>query len=259
MKINACRLIHKNILSVSGLLICLLAVGGGLFYVLHPDYPEWTHVCGASFRMGSPEGAEDEQPCHTQVLSFAISQCEITVSEFATFLNKTGGTPVLSDQFICVLGHYWAKPWLWYKPVCVSYAEAEAYAYFLSQIVGHSVRLPTESEWEFAARGGIHGARYPWGWGDDWRGRACFNAEKTRKVGSYPSNPYGLYDMAGNVFEWCMDEVGTNENAYARGGSWAEKDPGFLTVFSRTSFSKTYADQDVGFRIVCNLSIDVDN
>ncbi|MCH8293701.1 SUMF1/EgtB/PvdO family nonheme iron enzyme [Candidatus Poribacteria bacterium] len=74
-----------------------------------------------------------------------------------------------------------------------------------------SKRLPTEAEWEFAARGGLAGKRFPWGDEDPDEKRANYrgNVGKTTPVGQYSPNDYGLYDMAGNVFEWCMDEYDT--------------------------------------------------
>ena len=126
-------------------------------------------------------------------------------------------------------------------------ADAADYCRWLSEKSGETVRLPTEEEWEFAARGGIRRARYPWGWGSP-DGRACYGARAVRRVASFQANPFGLYDMAGNVFEWCGPAVG--EQAPARGGSWAEKDPKFLRVFHRVLFPRDYRDADVGFRVV---------
>ena len=70
---------------------------------------------------------------------------------------------------------------------------------------GNGYRLPTEAEWEKAARGGLSGQRYPWGNAAITPSMANYNTVNTSPVGSYPPNGYGLYDMAGNVFEWCWD------------------------------------------------------
>jgi formylglycine-generating enzyme required for sulfatase activity len=204
--------------------------------------------CGA-FVMGSREGNADAQPCEVQVGGFLIGRCEVTVAEFVEYLNENGATNWPgSPQISALSGRYSAR---WFRsrdPVAfVSVSDAAACCRWLSEITGEAVRLPTEVEWEYAARGGIRRARFPWGWGDP-DGRACYGADAPRKVGSFEPNPFGLYDMAGNVFEWCGSAAG--EQAPARGGSWSEKDPKFLRVFHRVLFPRDYRDADVGFRIV---------
>jgi formylglycine-generating enzyme required for sulfatase activity len=133
-------------------------------------------------------------------------------------------------------------------------------------------RLPTEDEWEYAARGGLVGRRYPWGNADPVRAdipRACFSGlsltgtqSRTCPVGSFPPNGFGLFDMAGNVYEWCLDEwrgpVGTNAPASAtglavqrawRGGSWASKAPQ-LQCDAGGGMSQMQWLDTIGFRCV---------
>ena len=206
-------------------------------------------IPGGTFVMGSREGNADAQPCEAKVESFRIGRCEVTVAEFVDFLNASGATNWPgSPQIAGSPGGYSAR---WFQnrhPVAfVNVADATDYCRWLSEKTGEAVRLPTEAEWEYAARGGIPRARYPWGWGSP-EGRACYNARSVLRAGSFEANPFGLYDTAGNVFEWCGSAAG--EQAPARGGSWSEKDPKFLRVFHRVLFPCDYRDADVGFRVV---------
>ncbi len=183
-------------------------------------------------RLGSREpGALP--PHETNFLAFRIGEREITCGEFAKFRNE--------------------EPWR-SAPPCrpaahVSPDDALAYCGWLGRKIRARVRLPTEDEWEFAARGGIRGAPFPWGW-DAPDGRANFGGRSAKSVGSFRANPFGLFDVAGNVAEWCQPASPTAATVIARGGSFADRDPGRINVFSRAEFSRTYRDADVGFRIL---------
>ena len=205
-------------------------------------------IPGGAFTFGSREGGADEQPREVEVAGFRMGRCEVTVAEFVEYLNGSGATNWPgSPQISARDGRYSARWFRGREPVAfVSVDDAEDYCRWLSEKTGEPVRLPTEAEWEYAARGGIRRARFPWGWGDP-RGRACYAAKAPRKIGSFEPNAFGLYDMAGNVFEWCKPAEGGQ--APARGGSWAERDPAFLRVFHRVLFPREYRDADVGFRV----------
>ncbi len=216
------------------------------------------HIPGGRLYMGSREGGVYAQPGTVDITAFLMGRHPVTVSEFVDYLNAV--QPVegfQSPQIERRRNRYRAVHGTLRLPVThVSRYDALGYCAWLSERRGMTVRLPSESEWEWAARGGIRRARYPWGWGKP-EGRAVYNADGPVRVGSYTANAYGLFDMAGNVFEWCVtDHEPPREGSHpARGGSWAERDPGFLRVFHRTWFPAGYRDADVGFRI----AVDLDN
>jgi len=157
--------------------------------------------------------------------------------------------------------------------VLVRYDDALAYCQWLGEETGRQVRLPTEAEWERAARGGVEGLRYPWG--DDLDPSRCHflndpaakHERGTRPTGTYPPNPYGLYDVAGNVWEWVSDWYapdyysssatrdprGPDAGAMriVRGGSWVNADPGMLRVAYRHRVPPDTYAYSVGFRVVC--------
>ncbi|MEN8260514.1 MAG: formylglycine-generating enzyme family protein [Pseudomonadota bacterium] len=229
--------------------------------------PEMVLIEGDRFTMGSPDGekgrSSDEGPRHSvTVQPFALGRCEVTVAEFSRFVEETGYESQLRKDG-CYVWNKEAKRWSletgrdWRNPgfsqtdtdpvVCVSHPDAEAYADWLSQRTGVIYRLPTEAEWEYAARAGTVTARY---WGDS-PDKACEYANvhdltskrenefprtahncddgfaQTAPAGSFESNRFGLYDMLGNVWEWvedCWHE--SYINAPAEGSAWLEAEGG---------------------------------
>jgi sulfatase modifying factor 1 len=157
------------------------------------------------FQMGdSIDETTDATPVHTVYIdAFYMDIYEVTNAQYKKFMNATG---YKSSSF-------W-NPKDWDDPnfnapnnpvVCVRWNDAKAYADWAGK------RLPTEAEWEKAARGGLVGKRYPWG-DDITHNNANYSKfdgkdvwEFTSPVGSFAPNDYGLYDMAGNVWEWCAD------------------------------------------------------
>ncbi|HMP90976.1 MAG TPA: SUMF1/EgtB/PvdO family nonheme iron enzyme [Kiritimatiellia bacterium] len=130
----------------------------------------------------------------------------------------------------------------------VSYHDAMAFCSWMSEQLGVRVRLPTVDEWEAAARAGTPGVAYHWGWGSPV-GKAVFATNGPKPIKSGKTNPIGLWNMCGNMAEWCLsdDEV---DVAPVMGGSWAEKDFRYLRISHRMALPKDYRDRDVGFRIV---------
>ena len=178
-------------------------------------------IPAGEFQMGSnaPEAYDDEQPVHTvYVDAFFMDKYEVTNLDYKEFVraNPHWGKDQIDRRFDDRTGRYlkhWNgndypggeanRPVMW-----VSWYAAVAYAKWVEK------RLPTEAEWEYAARGGLSGKVYPWGDVID-SGKANYarNTGGTAAVGEYPPNGYGLYDMTGNVSEWCLDEY--NEDFYS--------------------------------------------
>ncbi len=221
---------------------------------LHPLHETYQFVRIPSGRVtfGSREADPASPPKKVEVDAFWLMNCEVTVNQYVEFLNDQHTEPVLTTlQLVWKDGHAQPRPGKGREPISyVSYDDAQTFCQWLSVKTRCVMRLPSEEEWEYAARGGIRKARYPWGWGEPY-GRARYASSGPREVGSYKKNPFGLYDMAGNVFEWCVAETPALSagRAMARGGSWAEKNPRMLRVYTRSLFPQTYRDADVGFRI----------
>ena len=258
-------------------------------------------IRGGIFAMGTDDGMPFEGPVHkVELNSFLIDEHEVTVSEFERFVNATGyktdaekfGWSGVFDlktgEWKRSSGANWrhpdgvesnAEP---DEPVCqISWNDANAYAKWAGK------RLPTEAEWEYAARGGLAGKKYAWGndlrpngkpvanW---WQG--TFPSQNTGEDGfinrspvkSFAPNGYGLYDVAGNVWEWCSDwyddeyyqkspeenpagaKVG-NEHVI-RGGSWmcAENFCTNYRVAARSHATPDTGLNNLGFRCVRDIA-----
>ena len=234
-----------------------------------------------TFVMGRPDGnpGYDNFPVHlVKIDSFYMDKYEVTVGQFNRFLKDTG-----YNFYRGLWQRFVVSPTNDHPIVNVNWYAASAYAKWAGK------RLPTEAEWEYAARGGLEGMRYPWGkyitkndanfhkyWKDD---EEYINSTMTGKdiwkyrtapVGSFEPNGYGLYDMAGNVAEWCQDwyqhdyyNVSPDENPkgpkrgerkVTRGGHWYSWHKG-LRVYNRGDNPPDVRWwQDVqGFRCVSDL------
>ena len=167
-------------------------------------------IPAGEFQMGSDAVDNNGNSARTvYVDAFYMDVYAVTVGQYNAFLRATGRRePDGVSEF---------SPTDKHPIVNVTWHDAKAYATWARK------RLPTEAEWEKAARGGLDGQRYPWGNTID-RSKANYvtaRVGRTISVGSYCPNGYGLYDMAGNVWEWCLDarENVTGERVL-RGGSW---------------------------------------
>ena len=239
-------------------------------------------IPAGEFRMGSNSGSFDEKPVHSvYVDAFYMDKYEVTNAQYAAFLNAKGKHTESGKTWLdiggahvrieYVGGVYRAKGEYENHPVTyVSWYGAVAYAAWAGK------RLPTEAEWEKAARGNLAGLKYPWGNTID-RNKANYNMHigDTTAVGEYTANGYGLYDMSGNVWEWCLDKsnsgfyavsssqnplsgansirwildnyTGVNSSRVLRGGSWINTAQ-LVRVASRGNYSPAGTDGNFGFR-----------
>jgi len=228
-------------------------------------------IPSGEFLMGCNYGDPDETPVHKVYLdAFYIDKYEVTNLQFSEFLNQKGnqeegGVAWLdtSDED-CLIeyrnGKYQPKSGYESHPVIeVSWFGARAYAEWAGK------RLPTEAEWEKAARGGLVGKKYPWGDSiDSSKANYSENVGQTTRVGRYPPNNYGLYDMGGNVWEWVSDwydqDYYSSSDSYRnpqgpsygsgrviRGAGWSN-DAGYLRSASRSYVNPDSTSNHLGFR-----------
>jgi len=246
-------------------------------------------IPAGEFEMGSNDGFDNEKPVHTVYLdAFYIDKYEVTNAQYKKFVQAKKYREPEGYGYIDYEWKKGFKPWLGKNfnednqpVVCVSWEDAKAYADWAGK------RLPTEAEWEKAARGGEKGKKYVWG--DGWlppKGAGNFADQTLKKVfrdwiiiggyddgyaytspvGSFNPNGYGLYDMAGNVWEWCADwcddkyytnspklnPTGTGSGSYRilRGGSWRTINMLNLRVAYRYYDDPMDVRDAVGFRCV---------
>ena len=189
----------KGIISIYFILILLFYFSLGLTAQEKIDkssaYEGMVLIPAGSFQMGSNDGESDEKPVHTvQISSFYMDKYEVTNGDYKKCVDAGSCLAPESDKNYTRI-RYYGDSWYDNHPVIwVDWNQAKAYCEWKQG------RLPTEAEWEYAARGGLSGARYPNG-----DSIANYSGSDTVKVGSYSPNGYGLYDMAGNISEWVSD------------------------------------------------------
>ena len=185
-----------------------------------PFEPEMILIPAGEFLMGSDprkdkDAQSDEQPQHTLYLpDYTIAKTPVTNAQYAEFVKDAG---------LVELPQHWQRgepphDRLNHPVVYVSWHDAVAYCNWLADSTEKSYRLPSEAEWEKAARG-TDGRIYPWGnrWYPGWCNTSERGPVDTTPVGTYPrgASPYGLLDMAGNVWEWCLTKWVFNYEGYA--------------------------------------------
>jgi formylglycine-generating enzyme required for sulfatase activity len=179
-----------------------------------PFEPEMVLIPSGEFLMGSDPKKDVhakavEQPQHTLHLSdYAIAKTPVTNAQYAAFLKATRHAPPRHWKILIFKRRSPPRGRDDFPVVNVTWQDARAYCRWLSEVTGKSYRLPTEPEWEKAARG-TDGQIYPWG--NDWDAERCNSLEtngeeKTTPVGAFPAggSPYGVLDMIGNVWEWTL-------------------------------------------------------
>ena len=223
--------------------------------------PRLIEVPAGSFLMGSNSGADDEKPVHEVRLdAFLLGTVPITNHEFKIFAGETAhpGLPFADNLNL----NHPDQP-----AVGVSWIDAVAYCNWLSNIAGGAYRLPTEAEWEYAARSGSENNIYPWGnrsWQELPELHSRFDSGPV-KAGSSQANSWGLYEMGMNVHEWCSDWYGANYYAVSptanpqgprdgtrrasRGGSWRHMIK-ITRCSARSSIPPMMQYADYGFRLV---------
>ncbi len=241
-------------------------------------------VEGGEFMMGcTPEQGEcedDEKPVHkVYVDDFLMGEHEVTNEEFVAFLNSEGNRSEGGREWYEIVSsaakiekqgsYYRVKSGYESHPVMkVSWYGAVAYCKWLSKSTGREYRLPTEAEWEYAARGGRYAEGYKYSGGNNLDYEAWYTSNSgggTRPVMGKMPNDLDLCDMSGNVWEWCSDWYGTYKSAYqrnptgasggsirvVRGGSWYGIARG-CRVAIRNGFDSTSRNSRVGFRVVAS-------
>jgi len=219
--------------------------------------------------MGRDGGQDNERPVHrVWIDEFLIAKLQVTNADYGRFVLDTKSQPppfwsdqAFSDPMQAVVG--------------VSWYEAVRYCEWLSSGTAKAFRLPTEAEWERAARGGREGALFPWGdepaqslpgYGDRCAGFWKIGPEP---VGLAESNAYGLHNMCDNVHEWCSDWYSPDyyaesrernprgpedgDRRASRGGSWRHHIK-ISRCAARSSIPPDFKYADYGFRVACDVS-----
>ena len=223
-------------------------------------------IPGGEFLMGNASEGDHNPPHKVRVESFYMDKFEVTNFQYLKYCQETDAR---LPEFWGI-DHFRSGPKYPDHPVVgIAYTEARAFAEWAGK------RLPTEAEWEYAARGGLVGKKFPhgdelepdmanyWLW-DELRS----SGKGLVPVGSYPPNGYGLHDMAGNVIEWVTDRYdagyykdspfdnpqgpGKGRFRVIRGGGW-HSGPSCVCVYYRNALPQNWRDFNVGFRCVRDI------
>jgi formylglycine-generating enzyme len=266
-----------------------------LIIVMADLLPELAIIPAGEFVMGAEDAEEDQRPAHRVDLDeFEIGVCPVTHREYARFIRETGRRPpaIYELPLVVTAGaedrertfRAMSQPYVWldgeppedrldHPITLVGFEDATAYCEWLSATTGRVFRLPTEAQWEKAARGGVERKRYPWGdrlepdRANYLRDPALRATSGTSRCRAHPPNYFGLFDTIGNVWEWVHDwydpiyyarsprqgPQGPDEGhlRLVRGGGWLVSDVLMLTCSHRHKVPPDTYSYAVGFRVVC--------
>ena len=256
--------------------------------------PEFARIPAGEFVMGTEAGEDDERPVHTVTLdAFDLAVHPVTIAQYDRFVRETGHrAPAVHELPLIVatggreredVFRERSAPYVWddgvppigrldHPVTLVRWEDAVAYCGWLSSLIGRPVRLPTEAEWEYAARAG---SKEPLPWGealDPSRANFLMDPRQRAEAGTSPvtrfePNAFGLCDMIGNVWEWVTDWYAPDFYSRSpernprgpsrgllrvvRGGGWPTVDPRMLTCAYRHKVPPDTYSYSIGFRVAC--------
>ncbi len=279
---NIARQLIAALIAVCTFVVCTTAVFAG-DDELEQIAESMVFIKGGCFRMGNTfdGGDKDEKPAHKVCVdNYYLGKYEVTNRQFVVFLNEVNKRNVNRELWFTInekehcyisgdIGHYRIMPGYEDHPVaCISWHGATEFTEWVSKQTGYNYRLPTEAEWEYAARSG--GRQEKWSGTshesklDEYAWYTDNSGDKTHPVGQRKPNAFGLYDMSGNIWEWVQDwhegsyyqkcqvnnPVGPlkGTNRVVRGGC-CDNPPKVLRTANRVGYTPVGRGFDIGFRL----------
>jgi formylglycine-generating enzyme required for sulfatase activity len=241
--------IKKRMIYIISALVIAVSFSG--YSGRHAGEPEMVSVRGGTFTMGSSSGENNEKPQHQVTLrSYNIGKYEVTQAQWMAVMGDNPSKFKGCDN--CPVEN-------------VSWDDIQKFIGRLNELTGKKYRLPTEAEWEFAAREGVKKQKYEYSGSKSIDNVAWYSDNsdgKSHPVGTKAPNKLGIYDMSGNVWEWCNDRYGnytslqqtnpqgpsSGSDRVLRGGGWYFS-ASLCRVTYRDHYSQGYRDDIIGFRL----------